>query len=375
MELCGGDVAGSYCARLLRSIGFRVVKVEPPGGDPIRGTGPLLGDGTSALFHYLNAAKESVVGGRPRDGGLALDLVDAADVVILAADGDADAVDADQRWIAERRPSCVRVVVSPFGLTGPYRNEPHIDLTDWAASGYMFITGDADKEPLQGGAPFPAYTTGLTAAIGAMACWRDARAGGPGRLVDVGTFESMAALHQFTITVYSHTGFIKRRAGNRHADAHHPVAFLECADGWVCICAPAADQWRRLTELAGVPELAADPRFVTPGDRYENADAADAALRPWLMAHSAADVAARLQEARVPASPVVDLSAVLTDEHVRARGFFHDVDIAGAVLPMPGSTVSVGDPVPWSAAPGLGEHTDAVATDLAARAALAGGRS
>src|SRR3954453_10754240 len=101
VERCGGDVAGSYCGRLLRSIGFRVVKVEPPGGDPLRRTGPLLADGPSALFHYLHAGKESVVGGRPRDGGVALDLVDAAAVVILAANGDADAVDADQRWIGE----------------------------------------------------------------------------------------------------------------------------------------------------------------------------------------------------------------------------------------------------------------------------------
>ncbi|MCU1504558.1 MAG: Caib/baif family protein [Ilumatobacteraceae bacterium] len=346
-----------------------MIKVEPPGGDDLRHAPPLLGtdSGRSAMFEYLNASKESVVAAA--DSSMVDQLLARADVVVLGVHGDADEIDQRQSAIGRDHPNCVRVVTSPFGLTGPYRDLPTTPIVDWAASGYMFISGHSHREPLQGGGPFPAFATGLTAAIGALASWREVGAGRSGSLVDVGCFESMAALHQYTISMYTHQGYIKRRAGNRHAEAHHPVAFLECADGWVCIAAAGAPQWEHLAAAVGAPELASDPRFQTAGDRYDHADEVDAALRPWLMSHSAADVARILQDHRVPASPVVDVRDVLGNEQLRARGFLHDVEIDGRPAVLAGSSVEIGEHVAWSAAPSLGEHTGAVEQELGSNGA------
>ena len=370
VELSLDNIAGSYCARTLRSLGMRVVKVEPPAGDPLRLAPPLLRRGppgeSSGLFQYLNAGKESVVAdiASPSGWGEIERLVARADMVILGVDGDAEMVDSRQRHIAAINPSSVRIVLSPYGLTGPYRNLAGSDLTDWAASGYMYVTGQPDREPLAGGGPYPAYTAGLTAAIGGLAAWRDARDGGPGRLVDVGVMESMAALHQWTLTQYTYQGYIKQRVGNRHGDFHHPVAFLECSDGWVCIAAAGAVQWKRLSQAVGLPELVTDSRFQSSGERFEHADEVDAALRPWLLSHTCEEVAAILQDHRVPAAVVTDVARMLDDRQLRSRSFFQTIDVGGAPLDMPGSPFRLGETVTWTAAPRLGADSARVLSEM-----------
>ncbi len=370
VELAVDDIAGSYCARTLRSVGMRVVKVEPPGGDPLRFAPPLLRRGapgeSSGLFQYLNAGKESLVADLSAGAGWDQigPLIGRADVVILGVDGDAEVVEARQRDIATMNPSSVRIVLSPYGLTGPYRNLPRSDITDWAASGYMFVTGEPDREPLAGGGPFAAYTAGLTAAIGGLAACRDARTGGPGRLVDVSVMESMAALHQWTLTQYTYQGFIKRRVGNRHGDFHHPVALLECSDGWVCIAAAGTVQWERLSKAVGLPELLTDPRFQSSGERFDHADEVDAALRPWLLSHTRDEVAAILQDHRVPAAAVTDVVRMLDDQQLRSRGFFQTIDVGGTPLDLPGSPLRLDEPVTWTAAPALGAHSATVLSEI-----------
>src|SRR5205823_367105 len=106
-------------------------------------------------------------------------------------------------------------------------------------------------------------------------------------------------------------------------------------------------------QTCALPILSDDPRFQTAGDRYDHADEVDAALRPWLMAHTAREVADILQGHRVPASPVVGFEEVLDDAHLRARRFLEPIDIGGRTLTMPGRTVVVGDAPRWTPAPPL----------------------
>src|SRR5438067_1335238 len=80
-----------------------------------------------------------------------------------------------------------------------------------------------------------AYATGLTAAVATAAALLDARATGRGQLVDVGLFEAMAALHQWSLVLYTHQGVVKRRAGNRHAESYHPLGLQPVRDGSICI--------------------------------------------------------------------------------------------------------------------------------------------
>src|SRR3954471_17964966 len=87
------SIAGGYCTKLLTDAGATVVKVEPPGGDPLRrwsssgalsGTSPIPDGEDGALFQYLHAGKRSVVADITADAGRAraLDLASRSDIVV-----------------------------------------------------------------------------------------------------------------------------------------------------------------------------------------------------------------------------------------------------------------------------------------------------
>src|SRR2546422_11582041 len=58
------DLKGALCAKLLGDMGADVIKIEPPGGDPMRDIGPFL-DGTphrdrSLCFWFYNTSKRGI---------------------------------------------------------------------------------------------------------------------------------------------------------------------------------------------------------------------------------------------------------------------------------------------------------------------------
>src|SRR5829696_7428374 len=81
------SVGGAYWARLLGDLGADVIKVEPPGGDPLRRQGPFLGDQAGAerglLFQFLNFNKRGAVldPAEERDRVTLHSLLEQADVV------------------------------------------------------------------------------------------------------------------------------------------------------------------------------------------------------------------------------------------------------------------------------------------------------
>src|SRR5713226_5651698 len=82
------DLKGQLCGKLLRDFGFEVIKVEPPGGDPVRRIGPFKDDlphlEGSLRFAYLNSGKKSLTLdlGRAEGWDILLRLAEQADVVV-----------------------------------------------------------------------------------------------------------------------------------------------------------------------------------------------------------------------------------------------------------------------------------------------------
>ena len=147
-----------------------------------------------------------------------------------------------------------------------------------------------------------------------------------------------------------------------------PYETFATADGEIAVAVGSERQWARFCEALGSPELAADPRFATNGDRVANRDA----LRPLLAARFALGLIgtlapARLAEAEVPSGPINDILAAFALPQSRARAM--DVTVEHPVL---GPIRQVGLPIKLSATPGsirtapplLGEHTDEILAEL-----------
>ena len=319
LELAG-SVTAAYCGHLLAATGADVVLAEPADGAPTRHVGPWLTDvggaRRSATHEYLDAGKRSV--------HLDDEDLDAAfrwaDVVISTSDGDPDAAMALHERIRAADARTVHTVLSGFGLTGPYATWRSSPLVDWTSGGYLYLTGEPAREPLQGGGPWASYLTGATAAVGTQAAVIRAVRTGEGELVDVGAMESIAAAHQWSLTMFTHTGAIKGRWGLRFGEAFHPMGLLQCGDGnWIIVGAPSRDQWEHYCITAEVVELLADDTLYQPAARFERADEIDAAVAPWLAVRTAEQAVAEFQANRVPASRVLDFRQTMQSEQLAAR--------------------------------------------------------
>ncbi len=366
-----GSVGGGYAGKLFAGYGATVLLVEPPGDSPQRDEGEKL-SGCGTLFAYLHAGKRSVcLDLKSTSGsGLLMRLLATADVLIESSSPEplrpmrleGQEGQSQQRSqnaaVPDSLPRLVRLCISPFGLTGPYSGYRSTPFTDYAAGGQMFVTGEPDREPIQGAGRQPEYAAGTYGFIATMAALYYREQSGSGQAIDVSHMEAMASLHQWTSVKYTHTGTIEHRIGNRYSSAH-PITIYPCKDGHVAVSAASDETTARLLAVIGYAHLLADPRYETGLDRLQHADEFDAEIMPWLMAHTADEIVRISQEVRVPVGPVPGMLALLDDPHLAARDFWDTVPVGGRPLRYPGPPFRLSAHA-WQPAPppGLGAGTE-----------------
>jgi formyl-CoA transferase len=88
----------------------------------------------------------------------------------------------------------------------------------------------------------------------------------------------------------------------------------------VVLNAPGDHHFHAILEVMGRGELRDDPRFMSRTARVQNVEAVDALIEGWSRQHARDDVARRMLAAKVPCAPVRELSEVMVDENMHARG-------------------------------------------------------
>lgn len=224
---------------------------------------------------------------------------------------------------------CVHVTTSSYGTTGPYAGWRGGSMADWAAGGYLFITGEADREPLSGPEHLCAFAAGYTAAIGAEAALIDRMRSGYGRHLDISTMEAMLLLHQSTFSRTA-SGELRRRTG-RYTEVY-PLTVLPCRDGHVSIGVVSDAEFDRLCIAIGRPDLTADPRFADRLLRWENRDALDGELAAFLEQHDGEELAELLQAGGIACAKVATPLEVARNPQLAARKFWRQAP-DGGVLP------------------------------------------
>jgi formyl-CoA transferase len=147
-----------------------------------------------------------------------------------------------------------------------------------------------------------------------------------------------------------------------------PADTYRAVDGWITVQVIGGEMFARWTKLVGREELMQDPRFADDLLRADNRETITQAMEAWLAKRTTAQALAELEQARLPAGPVLNLAQVLEDPQVQARELLHYMDYPGAPKPVPLANPAVRlSATPGSirrCAPTLGEHTDEILGEL-----------
>jgi crotonobetainyl-CoA:carnitine CoA-transferase CaiB-like acyl-CoA transferase len=363
-------MSGPYCTMLLADMGARVIKIEQPGrGDETRTWGPPFVSGESTYFLSINRNKESVtLDFKQPDGRAVLDrLLARADVVVENfRPGTLERLGLGAAALRARHPRLIYASISGFGQTGPRHAEAGYDAVMQAEGGLMSITGEPDGPPFRSGVAIVDLGAGLFAVQGILLALHARERTGVGQEVDVSMFDSVISLLSYQASAVLNAPFVPARLGNRHPTIA-PYDTVTAADGDFFLAVGNDDQFRRLCEVAGCPEMSSDARYATNPARVANYDALRDALATRLRQRGRADWIARLTAAGVPCGAVRDIPEVLADPQVAAREMIQAVEHAAA-----GTVKVLGMPVKLSGTPGtirsappaLGQHTEAVLREL-----------
>jgi crotonobetainyl-CoA:carnitine CoA-transferase CaiB-like acyl-CoA transferase len=238
----------------------------------------------------------------------------------------------------------------------------------------MSITGERDGPPYRLGVAITDIVSGLFAAQGVLAALISRATTGRGQRVDIGMLDATTALLTYQAGNYFVSGEVPARMGNRHPTIT-PYESFETADGDLVIAGGNDDIWRHLCGALDLDGLSDDPRFRTNKDRVANRDELRPIFDRVLKTRTRAEWVERLARVGVPCGSVRAISEVLADPQIAARQMIAEVDhptvgrtrVIGSPLKLSGTPASV-----RTAPPTLGQHTEAVLTELGYdRAAIA----
>jgi len=151
------------------------------------------------------------------------------------------------------------------------------------------------------------------------------------------------------------------RQGNKSAAAA-PSNIYRCRpfgpNDYVFIHCATVEMWKTLVSICGQPELGDDPKYADRRDRVKFMAEIDAFIEAWTEKHTKHEAMKILAGAGVPCGAVLDSNEVITDPHLKERGFLVDLEHpTRGKYPMPGNPVRLSDsPTDIFRAPLLGEH-------------------
>lgn len=377
-------VAGPAAGGILADWGAEVVKIEPPGGDPARMFGRMLGISpqdrhhVSPPFEMDNRGKRSVVLDLSTDDGQARarELISGADVFLTNIRvGALRRIGLDFEAVATGNPRLIYGLITGYGTTGPDADRAAYDVAAfWARAGLAhLLTRPGDSPPFQRGG-MGDHMAGMTLAGAVCAALVARGRTGVGQLVSTSLYRQGAYTVSFDLNTFLLTGH-SISIGRRESMGNPCMNNYTAGDGrrfWL-VGLQGDRHWPAL--CAAVQRLGwmADERFATARARAANAVEligeldtifATRPLDRWAEAFAA--------QPDLFWSPINSMEDVVADEQFHAAGGVVYVPDAESSVPMVASPADFSG-TPWevrSCAPELGEHTEAVLAELAQRSAI-----
>ena len=335
----GQLLAGPFTGTILAYFGAEVIKVEPPGGDPVRGW-RLLRNGTSLWYRSLGRNKKSVTLDLKSDRGreLAGQLIDTADVLIENfRPGLMEKWGLGPEQVKLSNPGLVYARISGYGQTGPYASKPGYASVTEGFGGFRYINGEPGQAPVRPNISMGDTLAAIHAALGiALALIQRAKPGcGEGQVIDVALYESVFNLMEGLVPEFDGAGAIREPSGTT-VTGIVPTNTYRCDDGKFVVIGGNGDSiFKRLMQAAGRSDMAENPEMADNAGRVVHEAEIDEALSRWCAAHSSVHIINTLEEVRVPVGPIYSVEDMLSDPQYQARGMFEQVEIDGEPLKIP----------------------------------------
>jgi crotonobetainyl-CoA:carnitine CoA-transferase CaiB-like acyl-CoA transferase len=363
-------LAGPFCSTMLADFGAEVIKLEPAGaGDIARAWGPPLPGGETSYFVSLHRNKKGIEVDlkHPRGKELFFRLIERCDVVLENyRTGALARLGLDYETARTRNPAIIYCSVSGFGQDGPYRDRAALDLILQAESGMISVTGEPDGHGVRCGVSIADMTAGMYAAFGIMLALRVKERTGRGQAIDVSMLEGQLSLLGTMIGGFLADGEAPRPMGTAYK-ALLPYQTFRTKTRDLALAVGSEKLWKVFCPVIGCPELTDDPRYRRNADRARNRDSLVPKLQAVFLTRSYEEWEALLLDHGIPVGAINSIAEVVDHPQVKARQALVEME-----HPRAGKVRMVGAPIRLSETPGsvrtpspvLGEHTDAVLTDM-----------
>jgi crotonobetainyl-CoA:carnitine CoA-transferase CaiB-like acyl-CoA transferase len=361
--------AGPYCMSLLGDMGADVIKIEPPGGEPMRSVDNFFAPNESAYYFGINRSKRDItLNLKSKAGHEILDrLIETADVFAVGMRPKAVyQLGVDYETVAAKNPRVVYLSVTAFGDTGPRSDAPGMDIVAQALSGLMALTGEPDQPPVKVGTAVSDWALSLSAAFGILTALRARDRDGVGQKVSVNLLDCSIALLPNLVTPYFATGVPIRRAGSGHPQIV-PYQVFGTADGNIVVACLSDQFWPRLCKALERPDLVDHPHMASNSVRTQHRQEVVDAVASVMATKPTAHWVERFVSCDVPHAPVNELEEVFDDAQV-----IHNEMLLELQHPRFGPYKVVNNPVhlsrtpaqPWGHSPSPGEHSVEILQEL-----------
>ncbi|MGW4339616.1 CaiB/BaiF CoA transferase family protein [Rhodococcus koreensis] len=362
----GQFIAAPAATQILVDLGADVIKVEPVHGESSR----LIGTYGEAILRNYNRNKRCIALDLKDDRGqqVARDLIASADIVVQnLRPGVMESFGLGAEDVRTAHPGIIYATVSGFGLQGPSKYRPGLDIAAQAESGIMWVTGEADGEPQRVGFPAVDAAAGHVFAQAILGAYIRRLRTGDGDTVETSLLEVAVHLQGPNWGEYLLTGNEPMRKGNGQPTVAPAADVMPTRDGAIVVSAYSVVHFARLCTLLGRPELTSDPRFATNDSRVHHRPALLTELRAAFAEMTSDDAMALLTPNGVVAGRISSYGEVRKNPDVEATGIFIDViDPDGVEHTTLGSPWHLGSVPRFSTAgaPALGQHTTEVLTEF-----------
>jgi formyl-CoA transferase len=366
----GQLIAGPFAGKTLGEFGADVIKIEAPGaGDPLRNW-RMIKEGTSVWWQVQSRNKRSIALDlrSPEGQDIARKLIAEADVLIENfRPGTLEAWGMSWETLSAINPGLIMLRISGYGQTGPYRDLPGFGAIGEAMGGLRHLTGEPGRVPVRCGISIGDTLAALHGTIGILtALYHRKVNGGKGQVIDVALHEAVFNVMESLVPEYSAFGAVREAAGSA-LPGIAPSNAYRCIDGYVLIAGNGDSIFKRLMQVIGRDDLAADPELANNAGRVARVAELDAAISVWTATRQVDDVLDDLGQAKVPAGKVYTAKDIFEDPHFRARDMIltqqtrdgYELEVPGVVPKLLGTPGTVRSP-----APGLGDDTNGVLRDI-----------